>query len=64
MKTEANHQTYLTRKQVQVRYQVSHDTVHEWVRSKRLPAPYRLGERAVRWKLSELEAFEQGCSNA
>lgn len=62
MKTDTNQPLYLTRKQVQLRYQVSHDTIHEWVKAGRLPAPHKLGERVARWKLDDLEAFEQRCA--
>jgi predicted DNA-binding transcriptional regulator AlpA len=50
---------FLTSADVEARYQFSRVTVWRAVRDGRLPAPIKLlGGRALRWRLSDLEAWE------
>lgn len=36
---------------------VSQSTVYRWLDAGKLPQPFDLGEAAVRWRLSEVEAW-------
>lgn len=51
--------TYLTRTEVQDRYKTTRSTLYRWINRGIFPAPVKLGPRMVRWKLSDLEQFEQ-----
>ena len=53
---------YLTVDQVATRFVVSKDTIWRWRRDGEFPAPYRLGGRTARWRLSEIEAWEAQCT--
>lgn len=50
---------FVDAKHVAARYGVSRATAWRWVRAGALPAPIRLSGGATRWRLSDLEAFEQ-----
>lgn len=58
--TEGN-QVYLTRKQVLNRLGISGTTFWRWSNDSEInfPKAYTMGPRCVRWKVSELEAWEQ-----
>ena len=36
---------------------IAPSTVYRWVKEENLPKPYEMGESAVRWRLSEIEAW-------
>ena len=53
-------ETFLSDKQVAERYNIHRLTVRRWVREdETFPAPYKLSASCTRWKLSDLEAWEQ-----
>lgn len=39
---------------------VSQSTIYRWLEADKLPKPFDLGEAAVRWRLSEIEAWLEG----
>ena len=47
----------LRRRQVEQLVGLSRSSIYAAVRSLTFPAPYRIGARAVAWKLSELETW-------
>lgn len=49
---------YLTYDDIQKRFNVSRDTVKRWVAKRKLRA-IRLGSRMTRFRVSDVEAFEQ-----
>lgn len=52
--------TYLTVRQTANRLAVSVPTVWRWSRERPdFPKPYRLGPAATRWRLADLQAWEQ-----
>ena len=55
---ERSQETYLPIQEVCKRYAVGRTTVYDWRNSGIIPPPYRLGPKLVRWKLSELVAWE------
>lgn len=42
-----------------MRYGISRVSVWRWVAQRRLPPPSRLGPHTSRWRLADLEQFEQ-----
>lgn len=50
---------YLTDLCVCKRYKISRSTLWRWIKVGHIPAPVRIGPRAVRWLLSELLIWEQ-----
>ena len=46
---------------VKTRYGVGTTAIYRWMDDERvnMPRPYKLGPRCVRWKLTELEAWEK-----
>ena len=51
---------FLQDKAVAERYGVSRATIWRWVTEGRISAPIRLTEGCTRWRLADLEKFEQG----
>ena len=52
--------TYLSDKQLAVRFSVARQTIWRWVNSDRtFPSPYSLSASCTRWKLEEVERWEQ-----
>ena len=53
--------TYLSTHEVLKRYAIGNTTLHRWRRdpSLKFPAPVQLGPRCVRFRLTELEAWEE-----
>jgi excisionase family DNA binding protein len=49
---------HLTIDQVAQRYNVSEVTIARWWRAGSIPAPVRLGRRAIRWRAADLDAFD------
>jgi predicted DNA-binding transcriptional regulator AlpA len=53
-------QTSLTVKQVASRYGVDTCTIWRWRKSQPgFPAPHRFGPQTLRWKITDLEAWEE-----
>ena len=50
---------WLTDREIAVRLGIARPTVWGWVKKGRFPAPYKISENTSRWKLSEVEAWEQ-----
>ena len=50
---------YLSVKGVAERYSIGVSTVWNWVAKGKLPSPYKLGENTTRWKLAELDEFDE-----
>jgi prophage regulatory protein len=42
------------------RYSVSRATIWRWVQDGRIPKPVKLSPGCTRWRLADLEKFEQG----
>ena len=57
--TVFSQETYLPIQEVCKRYAVGRTTVYDWRNSGIIPPPYKLGPKLVRWKLSELVAWEE-----
>lgn len=49
---------FVTTAWVKKRYSISNSTMYSWISTAFLPRPYRIGERAVRFRVEELRAFE------
>lgn len=53
-------ETYLSDRQLGARYQVHHLTPRRWLKTDdTFPRPVHLTSGCTRWKLSEIEAWEQ-----
>ena len=50
--------TYLSVKQLAVRFNTHRGTIWRWVQAGRFPAPVRLTPGCTRWKSSDVEAWE------
>jgi predicted DNA-binding transcriptional regulator AlpA len=56
-------ETYLTDHDLAARYSVSRGTVWRWYRENpAFPRPVKLSPACTRWRLSEIEAWEQACA--
>jgi len=59
---------YLSDKTIASRYEVGRATVWRWVQEAKFPAPIKLSAGCTRWKLSDIEAWEnsqkENASNA
>jgi predicted DNA-binding transcriptional regulator AlpA len=53
----------LTVKNLAEIFQTSEVTVHRWNKAGMIPAPIRLGRRAIRWRAEDIEAFIEGLNN-
>lgn len=49
---------FVTPHSVKQRYAISNSTLYQWIADKRLPAPVKIGPRAVRFRVEDLRAFE------
>lgn len=49
---------YLSDKQLAERYGVTRPTIWRWVKERELPEPLKLAPRCTRWRLHEIEAWE------
>jgi prophage regulatory protein len=47
----------LRRRQVEQLVQLSRSTIYAKVKKQTFPAPYRIGEKAVAWRVSEIEQW-------
>jgi len=52
-------QVFLAVGTVAKRYAVSENTVWRWLREGNFPKPKRLGQRSTRWRLADLESWEE-----
>jgi prophage regulatory protein len=50
---------FLSVKQLCDRYSTSRQSIWRWVRDGRMPAPVKLSPGCTRWKLADLEVWEQ-----
>jgi prophage regulatory protein len=50
---------YLSDKGVAARYNIGKSTVWYWVKKGKLPRPYKIGENTTRWKVAELNEFDE-----
>lgn len=50
---------YLPDTEVAVRYSISRSTVWRWLKEGKFPKPVKLGSASARWRLVDLEAWEQ-----
>ncbi len=57
--TQTQDEAFLSVKKVEKRYSISDSTLYQWSKNGMFPKPYKLGPKLSRWKLSELEAWEQ-----
>ena len=56
--TPPSTRVWLTAAQVAERYGVSIPTVWTWAKTERLPVPHKIAENTTRWRLCELDAFD------
>ena len=49
--------TFIRRRQVEQLVQLSRSTIYAAVKNCTFPAPYRIGARAVAWRVSEVESW-------
>jgi len=54
MKTE----TFLSDKQLSLRYNIGRSSVWRWLKEGKLPNPTRFGSGTTRWRLSDIEKWE------
>lgn len=54
-----NTETYLTDKQVANRYNTGRATPWRWCKVSDFPKPVRLSDGCTRWRLSDLEKWEE-----
>lgn len=59
--TPSSECTYLSVEQVAARFGMSKDTIWRWRRTGEFPKPVRLGGTTKRWRLSDIEAWENQC---
>lgn len=50
--------SFVTAAWVRRRYSIANSTLYSWIGTKRLPAPVKIGARAVRFRLDDILAFE------
>ena len=58
------HDRLLRRQEVERRCQLSRSTIYRLMRLGQFPEPIRIGPRAVRWSLREIEAYLADCPRA
>lgn len=58
--TEPSDQVFLNAKQLRERYRIAHSTLWEWERTGKIPMGFKMGN-VRRWKLAELEEWEEQC---
>lgn len=50
---------YLSDRELATRYEVSRVTPWRWAKKGAFPSPVKLGPNCTRWKLSDVEAWEE-----
>ena len=53
-----HHANYITDRAVAERYQVSRATIWRWAQGKRFPDPIKLSSGCTRWRLADIEKWE------
>ena len=59
--TSREKDTYLSNRGLQRRYSVGRTSLHNWMKDPAFPKPYALSKNSFRWRLSELEDWEEKC---
>ena len=54
-------EVYLTVEELAQRYNVSTDTIYRWKRDGDFPKAVKLSRGTTRWRLSDIEAWENTC---
>lgn len=49
---------YLTYKQVAKRLGVTRQTIYRWIKNGKFPAPVKVGDQTVRFRMKDIERFE------
>lgn len=49
---------FVTAAWVKKRYSIANSTLYAWISAKRIPAPVKIGPRAVRFRTEDILAFE------
>ncbi len=57
-RNDLNHSGYVTAAWVKQRYKISNSTLYKWISDKHLAAPVKIGPRAVRFRLQDINEFE------
>lgn len=55
---DQTHPTYLKRKELEARYQVTKTTIYSWIKTRDFPAPIHFGANLVRWNSAEVSIWE------
>lgn len=55
---------YLTLAQITQRFGISHTTVYRWIRDRNFPQRIQLGANTIRWRKSEVDAWEADLEKA
>ena len=50
---------WLSDKQVAERYAIKRNSVWRWARTGILPQPHKIGPNTTRWRVTELDQFDQ-----
>jgi prophage regulatory protein len=56
-------QKFLTDVEVANRYKVHKVTIWRWAKNNKIPIPVKISDRCTRWKLRELEKWEEKLSS-
>lgn len=55
-----NTQIYISKRGVRHRYGgIGDTTIYDWLKTTDFPKPYKVGPKLIRWKISELEEWEE-----
>jgi len=58
--TKTQSEVMLSTADLSKRFEVTERTIQRWLSQSLLPPPLRIGRRYLRWRLSEIERFENG----
>ena len=67
MASDTNQQTvsaFVTAAWVKKRYSIANSTLYLWISTKRIPAPIKIGPRAIRFRTEDILAFEASLTAA
>lgn len=64
MQGTTNVENYLTIREVSESLKVSKSTLWRWIKAGLFPKPVHLGPKAVRWRVSDLAAWNRGKTEA
>lgn len=67
MASDTNQHTasaFVTADWVRKRYSIANSTLYAWISAKRIPAPIKIGPRAVRFRTEDILAFEASLTAA